>query len=425
MWNFCKATAHAPVLAIGTAALLVSACGAEEEADPDRISVGLLAPFTGEFAAQGVNVERVMLVLEDTVNEAGGVADKPIRITAQDTHSEVTKGVDSAGRLAEDSSTLAFVGPDHDELIVAIHDTVFEPEWAHLLPGTTAAKLATPSEAHRFRIGALAEQLGCALAERMYNVGYRNIVVLYSQDRTSEAFGESVETTLQLWDLVGRADVTRIPVGPAPATMKQALSELGTIDPDGIILATSAEVGAQVVHQWMLSPQSGQADWFLAPNLLNRSFLANILPGGLEGAIGVAPAVAFEADAEGLAERVEQRFGDRPFIGSYYYYDAAVLAVLAIEAAAQKAGGVPTRAEVAEQVRRVARPPGERVRWDEIPEALEAIRSGNDVNYIGITGNLLLNSSGDTDHQAMSYRQERVENGETAFEAYLECVPTM
>ena len=425
MYSHNRAVACAPCMAAAMLSLSAAACSGEAEEEHDGVAVGLLVPYTGELAAQGVNVERVMLVLEDAVNEAGGVAGKSVRIVAQDTHSDVGKGLASARRLADDPSVLAFVGPDHDELIIAMQDEVLDPTWPHLVPGVTAEELDTPPESHRFRLGPIAEELGCALAERMYDVGYRNIAVVYSEDRSSQAFSESVEATLQHWDLVGRADVTRIAVSSAPASMNRALAELGSIAPDGVILATSAEVGAQVVHNWMLSPGSRTADWFLAPSLLNRSFLANILPGGLEGAMGVAPAVANEPDADDLAELVEQRFADQPFIGSYYYYDAAALAVLAIEAAAHVAGGVPTRAEVAEQVRRVARPPGERVHWDELPRALEVIRSGGDVDYVGITGNLTLDENGDTEQRAMRYRQERIDGTNIVFEAYRVCVPVM
>jgi branched-chain amino acid transport system substrate-binding protein len=403
---------------------LVVGCGpADDGRDPNAISVGLVAPFTGEFAAPGANIERAMLTLKHIVNDAGGVAGHPLAIHAVDSRSDVPHGLESARSLAADPSVLAFIGPDYDELVAAMQEEVMDSSWAHILPGITALDLAASNGRSRFRIGPLAEGLGCALAERMYDLGYRKVVVLNGPDSTSQGFGEAIGSTLDGYGMVGRASWTRIDVSSSSRVIDDALDRVQQLNPDAIVVAASAELGIQIVQNSVGSSKLSRKAWFLSPSLLNQAVVVNILPGTLEGAIGVAPAVAFQDDATGLAEQVEARFGDEPFINSYYYYDAMALAVLAIEAAAYDAGAIPTRAQVAAQIRRVARAPGHQVRWNQIPEGLDILRSGGDVDYVGITGNLSLDSQGDTDQDSMHFRQEKIEGNHTVFEAYRVCVP--
>src|SRR5690606_16161144 len=169
------------------------------------------------------------------------------------------------------------------------------------------------------------------LAERMYDQGHRNIAIVHGLDRMNSEFSESIGFTLDRYGLVGHAAWKLHPVAGGGHTLTQTVARVREQNPDAIVLAASTKEGAKIAQDLAAGVDLGNAKWFLAPDLLNDIFIRNLPPGMLEGAKGLSPSVAYEEDAQGLAEVVQQRFDDTPFEGSYFYYDAMALLILAIE----------------------------------------------------------------------------------------------
>jgi ABC-type branched-subunit amino acid transport system substrate-binding protein len=71
------------------------------------------------------------------------------------------------------------------------------------------------------------------------------------------------------------------------------------------------------------------------------------------------------------------------------------LLALALERAAQVAGGEPTGEQVRAALAEVSSPPGETVRWDELDRALALVRAGADVDYVGASGGVDFDANGD------------------------------
>ena len=71
-------------------------------------------------------------------------------------------------------------------------------------------------------------------------------------------------------------------------------------------------------------------------------------------------------------------------------FDAVVLCYLAAVAAGSTEG-----ADIAPEIAAVSGPPGDQYTWEELPDAIEALQNGDDIDYEGAAGALDLDENGD------------------------------
>ena len=77
-----------------------------------------------------------------------------------------------------------------------------------------------------------------------------------------------------------------------------------------------------------------------------------------------------------------------PFNGQNF--DNVILCYLTAVAAGSTEG-----AEMAAVLRDVTNAPGDQYTWQELPEAIEALQNGDDIDYQGVSGDIELNDAGD------------------------------
>ncbi len=291
-----------------------------------------------------------------------------------------------------------------------------------MLPSITAADVVSAQDPRWFRIGPRAAGIACALAQRVYDLAYRKVAIVHTQDRLSVAFAQALGSTLATYSLAEQAHVELYPL--QDSTLGQDLiAGIDTFKPDAIVLASSTQLGPAIAQNLLAGARLDATDWFLSPPLLNETFITDMPEDVMNGALGIGPSVASENDAKALAARMLEESGTQPFEESFFYYDAMALLMLATESAFQELGTVPDRESIRTHMSRVSRPPGLKIAWDELPLGLETLRLGEAVDYAGITGNLSISADGTVDHDSMRYRQQRITAGKVVPETFQVCVP--
>src|SRR5690606_6516043 len=136
-----------------------------EELDPDSsVTVGLLLPFTAPSAATASNFERAVLLAAERVNEAGGIQGKPLRIVAQDTHSDVSRSRHSVRELLDEGS-VAIIGPESPEIAAAIRTQLDSEEIPLISPFVGAGEeVALDCTYPWYRLAPSAQAMGENLA---------------------------------------------------------------------------------------------------------------------------------------------------------------------------------------------------------------------------------------------------------------------
>jgi hypothetical protein len=110
------------------------------------------------------------------------------------------------------------------------------------------------------------------------------------------------------------------------------------------------------------------------------------------------------AGAADFRDHFAQRWQDSPLDDAYSFYDAGAIAVLALQRAMLHDGGiVPPGPGLIEHVVAVTHAGGIPVRWHELSRGLQLLASGQEIEYIGVTGVIEFDLSGQTSTASTSW----------------------
>ena len=115
------------VLALVIALISIGAvsCTSEEE---EAYKVGAVIAITGPASNLGVPEENTLEMIEEQVNEAGGINGHPLEVIIYDTETNAEKCATLVNRLIEQDEVLAIVGPTTSGNSLAIIETVTAAE---------------------------------------------------------------------------------------------------------------------------------------------------------------------------------------------------------------------------------------------------------------------------------------------------------
>jgi neutral amino acid transport system substrate-binding protein len=193
-----------------------------------------------------------------------------------------------------------------------------------------------------------------------------------------------------------------LPEFPTDAQVVDAIAQINTAEQDQgevdfIMVTVYEEPGAELVSSWYRVTSNRKVFWLLSDGLYGPNFLqlvGNSDPQAFDSLLGTATAVlpdsrnyvyfsqlyhsTYAVDSQGFAA---------------HQYDAVVLLLLAIQAAGTTDGDA-----VSKHLLRVSRDDSGSdpiFRPDQLADALQAVASGTDINYDGVSGNVDFDDSGD------------------------------
>ena len=164
---------------------------------------------------------------------------------------------------------------------------------------------------------------------------------------------------------------------------------------DAYLLAASPDVAASLVYALTaIGALDHPERWYLSPTLHTPAFFESIPKGSMMGARGVAPGtVAGGADFRAL---FTARWHEPPLDDAYPFYDAAAVAVLAMQRALRDEHAIPTGTGLSRHLVAVTKAGATPVRWNEIGRGLQLLREGQEVEYFGLKGQLQFDAIGRT-----------------------------
>ena len=389
--------------------------------DGDAVRIGALLPYTGELAASGANIEHAILWAAEQVNDAGGVAGRPVRIIARDSNSSVDRGMQVARSLIEDEKVVAIIGPEYEDLAREMLPLVTEHDVLVVSGGVTSPRLTTlDTEEYFFRTTPTAVAFGSVLADAAYADGVRRLAILYVSDEYGKGFASAVNGQFERFE---GTTVERIPFAPGASSYRELVSEASEFDPDGIALVAYPRSGATIVSDW--AALGKEARWYFSHTLRSDEFVKNVPPGTIDGMIGTSHSLP-PGDATVFRSQFERRWpGDTPLTPAFFNYDALAVLLLAIEEAAveNQTTGVPSASQIREHIQTVSsNSRGKVVSWHDLDYGLHLLREKDvpaygGIDYRGASGFVDLNEHGDVVAglvQIWSVRDGRIVGGGTA-----------
>jgi len=371
------------------AAALTSLAAAAPVAAQEELTIGLLLPFTGQYAWVGENVQPVAQMIAEEVNGSGGIGGREIAFVQGDTEGVVDAGTTAAQKLINVDNAVALVGPtslsfsgsktlimENDvpmvtptagttELDRACRDVCFRTVPSDSLGGRALARAATD-----------AQYLGEGVA------AWERPVLMVAQSPAMVSFLEPIERSFADY---GTEIAEVIEFTPGKPSYRSEVQQALAADPDGIVLVAAPEESARVMTNAF---QSGyQSGWFVTQDQTNADIVdlagADLVQ-GIYGLEEVASEESRDLNA-GFEERFMDYAGEEVKIFGTNTYDAMNVIALAALRAQMREGEV-TRATLAASIRPVTDPGEGKTVVTSYTEGKAALEAGDEIDYRGLVG---------------------------------------
>ncbi|MDE2966525.1 MAG: ABC transporter substrate-binding protein [Chloroflexota bacterium] len=351
------------------------------------LKIGFLADFSGPLAEFGPAIQTGVELAIKHLNDAGGVLGHDVELVVGDTGLDPTQATEEARRLIEVEGVHAIVGPLASSITLAVTESVAASAGVPIIsPSATSPQLTIAEDNdYLFRSTTSDAAQGPVLAQLAADQGLSNVGVLFLNDPYGQGLAEAFAGA---WG--GDANLVSIEDGQA-----SYLSELQQAASNGAqaLIAIAFPQQAEVFLREAL--EQGLFNHFLFVDGTKSQDLIDAIGGDyLNGMQGTAPAAGPESDSlrafnEAYIAEYDE-LSPLPFIREAY--DAAI----AVGLAAELAGSVDSDA-IRDNLRNAAVPPGESVSAgaEGIAAALDAIRSGDQIDYAGAATSLDWDGNGD------------------------------
>jgi branched-chain amino acid transport system substrate-binding protein len=391
------------LVALLVPALGVAACGdddddaAEEPAGETtafELQVGNLVPLTGDLSDFGPPGRKAAdLAVEEiraAVDEVG--ADHTVEITHEDTQTQPHAAVSAARKaVGGGASCLAGAWASADTIPVA-RSVATREEVLQISPASTSDEITgleddglvnRTAPPDSFQGPALAdaieEDLGSAARMRV-NIGARN-----------DAYGTGLaDTFARAWRGKGGQIGQRVIYDPEQPSYNSEASQLVRGNPDAWVIIDFPETFSKVGPALVRTGEWDPAKTWVTDGLKSGSLPDDVGREATEGLRGTAPGVP---DANQAATAFEELYTEAPGPARQTFdaqnFDAVILCYLTAVAAGSAEGP-----EMAAQIRSVSGPPGTKYTWEQLPDAVEALQNGEDIDYRGASGAIDLDEDG-------------------------------
>lgn len=390
------AAVTAVVLSLG-----VAACGDSDDETTGGggggsldLTIGNLVPLTGDLAPYGAAGEKAgdlaMQEIQAAIKQTG--ADQTVELATEDGASDDQGGVQAARKLIADGAT-CISGDYASTATVSVARSVTIPEGVMLIsPASTADALSDLEDDGLFARTAPPDGLqGKALADRMeqelgglqgktINIGARN-------DLYGTGFADSLEAELEER---GATVAEKVVYDPEQPSYNSEAGQLTSGDPDNFVIIdfpeTFAKLGPALARTGNWTPEQT----FITDGLSSTDLAELLGDEETEGMLGTAPGT-FSGDAPAAFEAAyEKAPGPARNLFDSTTFDNVILCYLAAVAAGSSDGE-----EIADSIVDVTSPGGARYTFEQLPQAVEALEKGEDIDYEGASGPVDWDENGD------------------------------
>ena len=376
-------------MTIAAAAAATALAAAPAPAQEEPLRIGLLLPFTGQYAWVGENVQPVARMVAEEVNGSGGIGGREIAFVQGDTEGVVDAGTTAAQKLINVDNVMALVGPTSlsfsgsKNLIIDSGVPMVTPT-----AGTTELDRAcrdvcfrtVPSDSLGGRAIARAATDAAYLAEGAQ--AWERPVLMVAQSPAMVSFLEPIERSFADYG-VELAEV--IEFTPNKPAYRSEVREAMAADPDGIVLVAAPEDSARVMTNAF---QTGyQGGWFVTQDQTNADYIDLAGAQTVEGIYGLEEVAAEESAALNRAfeERYREFAGEDVKIFGTNTYDSMNVIALAMLRDHREDGEI-TRASLAGNIRAVSDPGEGKTVVSNYTDGKAALEAGEEIDYRGLVG---------------------------------------
>ena len=391
-------------IAVTGLALGLAACGDDDDGggggeETLDLTIGDSVPLTGGLADFGPPGEKAADVAISEINSA--IEEAGVDHTVDIVHEDNGGGDDQQAAVssvekmvADGASCVAGAWASADT--IPIGESVAIPDEVLLIsPASTSDEITTLDDPDGFvnRTSPPDSFQGPTLANFMdqelggadgtvVNIGARN-----------DAYGTGlVETFGAAWEGLGGEIGEEVVYDPELPNYDSEAEQITGGSPDAIVIfdfpETYNKVGPALVRAGFDVNST-----FVTDGLISGDLAETAGEDAVNGLRGTAPGAPDEGEASTAFDELyvdsDPTDIDRMTFDAQNF-DAVILCYLAAVAAGSTDGQ-----DMAEVVRDISGPPGDQYTWQELPDAIEALQNGDDIDYEGAAGSIDMDDAGD------------------------------
>jgi ABC-type branched-subunit amino acid transport system substrate-binding protein len=359
-----------------------------------KLTIGDIEAYTGDLGVLGQPIDlAVKLAAQQSTAAAGEAGAKiSVNVTTSDTQSDPQTAV-SAARKVVDAGATCLTGPITTPEATAVLNSVTKVRGMTMIPTATSTKLTpiadddtifrtSPPDSLQARalIAGVEAQLGGAKGKTV-SLAYQN-----------SPYGQGLaDTFAAAWKAKGGRVSGSIGYDPTQASFDSEAGKIVAGNPDAYVIAdypdTFGKLGAALLRTGKFD-----AKRLFVPDALAVSPVPKGIPAqALEGAHGTRAGVPTDTpQSKAFDALYKKAAGGKRATLDANSFDAGILCFLA----SVSAGSHDAKAITA-QMREVAGPPGKKVTYLDLADAVKTLRSGGKIDYQGVSGPIDFDQHGD------------------------------
>lgn len=292
--------------------------------ESEDIKIGVTTPLTGDAASWGEMQKRATeLALED-FNSAGGINGRKIKVIYEDDQADPKEGVNAFKKLVGVDKVSIVVGSPASGVTLSVAPIANQAEVVLLSSGSTSTDVGKAGP-YVFRIMPSDEIQSSIMADWAWDLGYRNISVIYVENSWGRGLMEAF--TKDFTDKGGEIDIVEA-ADPEASDFRTQLTKIKSLNPDAIyapLYQKGAGLMIKQARELGLEQQILGADVYGTPELIEAGGTA------VEGVLYTTFGEYHGPEYQSFAEKYKEKYGLDLETYTSYCYDAFVIALEAIK----------------------------------------------------------------------------------------------
>ncbi|RLJ59823.1 amino acid/amide ABC transporter substrate-binding protein (HAAT family) [Litoreibacter meonggei] len=386
-------------LLLATTATALMAGAAFADGHAKDVKIGIILGFTGPLESLAQQMAGGAEAAIKEVTDSGMLLDGATvtGIRADSTCIDAAAATSAAERLVTSDKVNAIMGADCSGVTGAILSNVALANGTVMIsPSATSPGLSTAEDNGLFfRTAPSDARQGVVMTEVLMEEGIKSVALTYTNNDYGKGLADAFQTA---YEAAGGTVTISAAHEDGKADYSAEVGALASAGGDRLVVAGYVDQGGSGIVRASLD--SGAFDTFHFPDGMISDKLVENFGAEIDGSTGQNPGT----DSPG-AKAYQDLIGDAfnatsPF--SAESYDAAALIMLAMQAA-----GSADSSDFKDKVMDVANAPGEKIYPGELGKALEMIKAGTDVDYVGASAVELIGGG----ESAGNYRQVTFTDG--------------
>ena len=347
-------------------------------AQDEPVKIGIIFGFTGPIESLTPQMAQSAELALSEINESGQFLDgrQLEAVRADSTCIDSSAATAAAERLVSADGVVAIVGADCSGVTTAVLANVALPNGIPMIsPSATSPALSTIEDNDLFfRTSPSDARQGEVLSAILNDRGISEVAVTYTNNDYGKGLADSFTSN---FEAAGGTVTISVPHEDGKADYSAEVAALDSAGGELLAVFGYSDQGGRGIIQ--AATDSGAFDTFVMGDGMYSDALVGDMGDVIEGSYGAVPWSEGEG-SDAFIDLTESAGINGQSSFTRESYDAAALLALAMQA-----GGEASSQAAAANILNVANAPGEKILPGELGKALEILKDGGEVDYVGAT----------------------------------------